>query len=96
MDQNLRRGGGTKVRTKPVEKARALKRTGFLETLRYDATTTTAVLSSIAHKLITPRCLISSPISSLIMWFINNTVYISNLLINMTFDENLSERCHID
>ena len=30
-------------------KTRALERTGFLETLRYDATTTTAVLSSIAH-----------------------------------------------
>ena len=48
-------------------KFRALKRTGFLETLRYDATTTTVVLSSIAHTLITPRGLISSPISSLIM-----------------------------
>ena len=29
--------------------ARALKRTGFLETLRYDATTTTAASSSITH-----------------------------------------------
>ena len=29
--------------------ARALKQTGFLETLQYDATTTTAVLSSIAY-----------------------------------------------
>ena len=38
---------------------RALKRTGFLETLPYDATTTTtaAVLSSVSHKLIIPRCL---------------------------------------
>ena len=30
-------------------RVRALKRRGFLETLRYDTTTTTAVLSSIAH-----------------------------------------------
>ena len=32
--------------------ARALKRTGFCETLRYDATTTTVDLSSVAHKLV--------------------------------------------
>ena len=34
---------------------RALKQTGFLETLRYHATTTTTVLSSIAYKFITRR-----------------------------------------
>ena len=39
---------------KIIQRNISFKRTGFLKTLRYDATTTTAVLS-IAHKLITPR-----------------------------------------
>ena len=53
------------------ELTRALKRTEFLETLSYDATTTRAVLSSIARTLseVTPtcQCVSLSPISSLIM-----------------------------
>ena len=66
---------------------KGLKRTGFLGTLRYDATTTTAVLSSVAHTF--NHCFTMSDLKSNLQSDHAVKINRSQILSSCDFDENL-------